>query len=141
MRKTQLIPLLDAHRPSENIFKADVYILSLGHSVVRLPPYMYDLNPIELAWAKVKHFVREHNCDGNLSLKRLEELAEEAINNVTAKDWENYCKRVQEIEDKYWEDDGKVSDDIDKIIINLGTESVSSDSDTDSEEELARPLE
>ena len=36
-------------------------IESKGASVLFLPPYSPELNPIELAWAKLKHFVKKRS--------------------------------------------------------------------------------
>ena len=49
--------------------------------------------------------------------------------NVTAKDWETYCKLVGEIEGRHWENNDIESDVTDNIIINLGLESDDSDSE------------
>ena len=32
-----------------------------GHEVVRLPPYHCKLNPIELAWSRVKRYIKDNN--------------------------------------------------------------------------------
>jgi len=37
-----------------------------GHSVLRLPPYHCELNPIELAWAMVKTYVKQNNNTFNI---------------------------------------------------------------------------
>jgi hypothetical protein len=78
------------------MFKIDHLLNAHGHTVIRLPPYMCDLSPIELAWSKVKNYVRENNVTGDLSLKRLLDLTAEGIATVTAKDWEGYCQHVEQ---------------------------------------------
>jgi transposase len=61
MRKSTLIELINAHKPAEKLFSVNVLLKNHGHTVPRLPPYMCELNVIELAWAKVKHLIRENN--------------------------------------------------------------------------------
>lgn len=38
-----------------------------GHRIIRLPPYLCVLNPIEMMWSKVKALVRRHNTTPQLS--------------------------------------------------------------------------
>jgi hypothetical protein len=94
MRKRQLYDLILTRKPKEKTFKIDHLLNAQGHTVVRLPPYMCDLSPIELAWSKVKHYVRENNVTGDLSLKRLLDLTTEGIatvtGKVTANTWNNW---------------------------------------------------
>ncbi|XP_039285343.1 uncharacterized protein LOC120351576 [Nilaparvata lugens] len=135
MRKEQLVPLIQLHKPREKTFRIDKYISSFNHTVIRLPPYMCDLNAIEYAWASVKNYVRSKNCDGNLCLKRLMELAEEAVSTLTGADWTKYCEKVVENEKMYWQNDGIISDVIDNITISLGDNEDESSSSSDNDEE------
>lgn len=128
MRKNDLYNQILSLKPKEKVFKIDSILSGHGHSVVRLPPYMCDLNPIELAWAKIKRIVREHNVTADLSLAKLLEVTNEAIQEVTADDWAGFCHHVESQEKLYWEKDGIVPDVIDEIIINL-------QDDTDGEED------
>ncbi|XP_023724109.1 uncharacterized protein LOC111873546 [Cryptotermes secundus] len=54
MWKNDLYNQILSLKPKEKAFKIDSILSGHGHSVIRLPPYMSDLNPIELAWAKIK---------------------------------------------------------------------------------------
>ncbi|CAH2097973.1 unnamed protein product [Euphydryas editha] len=129
MRKVELFELIKLHAPQEKTFKIDQLIRSHGHEVLRLPPYMCDLNSIELAWAKVKRDVREHNVNSDLSLKRLKEVTEMAINQVTEEDWSGYDDHVISLEEHYWQKDVSIENAIDKFIIEV---SDGEDSDSDS---------
>ncbi|KAJ4444761.1 hypothetical protein ANN_06558 [Periplaneta americana] len=119
-RKGELYTRVLEKKPREKIFKIDELLRTHGHEVLRLPPYNYDLSPIELVWSK----------------------------SVTVEDWEGYCQHVEKLEDDYWDQDGIVTDVIDEFIINIeddssddeNEESTSSSSSSDSESELARPL-
>jgi hypothetical protein len=92
---------------------------------------MCDLDPIELAWANIKHYVRYHNMTGAMSLKRLEELVREGLNRVTTNDWSGFFQLVISFKNEYWVKDGVVEDEIDSFVINLGT-SESDDEDIES---------
>jgi hypothetical protein len=54
MRTEELFLLVKENQPKEKRFQTDQYLSALGHTVLRLPPCMGDLNAIELAWAKVR---------------------------------------------------------------------------------------
>jgi hypothetical protein len=135
MRKEKLFLLVKENQPKEKRFRIDQYVSALGHTVVRLPPYMYDLNAIELAWAKVKNHVRDANTEGNVTLKKLKELTEDAFKTVTKQDWVGYCSHVRKLKLQHWEKDGIVSVVIDEIVISLGDETDSSLSESDTSED------
>jgi transposase len=40
-------------KPKEKIYKTDHMLANYGHTFVPSPPYMCDLNPVELVWAKM----------------------------------------------------------------------------------------
>ena len=44
----------------------DEIAMRAGHTVIRLPLYHCELNPIELAWAAVKNFVAKENSEMKL---------------------------------------------------------------------------
>jgi transposase len=48
---------------------------------------MSELSPAELVWAKLKRHVRSRNTTGDMSMKRIEELVMEGLNEITAADW------------------------------------------------------
>jgi hypothetical protein len=99
-----------------------------------LPPYTCDLNAIEFACAKVKIYVRDTNTEGNMTLKRLRGLSEDAFKTVTKQDWIGYCSHVRKMELQYWDKDGIVSN-VNAEIILLGDETDSSSSESDTSED------
>lgn len=149
MKKFALYELIEKHKPREKVYHIDVELKKRGHSVLRLPPYMCDLNPIELAWAKVKRVVKEQNVKADLSLTNLENATKAAIESVSVIDWEGFTNHTLKIEQDYWEKDGIMEDVVDRFVIELGgfvsDESEAEESDyaepqLDDDEELAQPL-
>jgi transposase len=61
MRKQELASLVAANKPREKNLPSRLHAGLFGHIVLRLPPYMCDLSPIELALAKVKRLVGAYN--------------------------------------------------------------------------------
>ena len=103
MRKPELYRLIEVHRRPEKIFKIDQILKSHGHDVLRLPPYMCEFNPIELAWAKVKRLLRENNVRGELSMQSLKEHTTNSFSCITREDWVGYCNHVKTQEAEYWQ--------------------------------------
>jgi hypothetical protein len=99
--------------------------------VVRLPVAHCQLNPIELAWAQVKNYIKQNNRAFNLT--EVEKLAWKGFEKVTANDWQKLIEHVKvNFEDHYWANDGLYEDLIEDFTISVsGSESESSDSDTD----------
>lgn len=58
MLKPQLYSLIKLKKPQLKMYKIDAVLAQHGHSVLRLPPYHPDLNPIELIWATVKDYIK-----------------------------------------------------------------------------------
>ncbi|XP_034187268.1 uncharacterized protein LOC117607556 [Osmia lignaria lignaria] len=126
MRKYQLLELVDRHKKLKKTFKVDEILKVHGHNALRLPPSMSDLNPIELAWSQVKKKLREKKIFVSSS-SELERYIMEAINEVTQKDWKNFCEHVEKLEGDYWRKDGLVEE----ITDNLELPSDESESDSD----------
>lgn len=57
------------------VIKIDTLLSSLGHKVLRLPPYMCILNAIKFVWSQVKHYMRSKNILGTRSLQHLKKCA------------------------------------------------------------------
>ena len=78
---------LNAHKNK----KVRELLEATGASILFLPPYSPDFNPIEAAWAKVKHLVRKHAAR---SIASLRQAIYRAWRNVSVRDvrgWFRYC--------------------------------------------------
>ena len=64
-------------------------LLDVGVKVIYLPPYSPDLNPIEMAWSKMKAILRKEKAR---TLDKLEKAILTAINSFTKSDIENWFK-------------------------------------------------
>nr|XP_022917224.1 uncharacterized protein LOC111426774 [Onthophagus taurus] len=78
MLKCELLEIVRRYKPSPQ-YVIDEYAKSKGHTVLRLPPYHCDLNPIELIWSMVKRKI----ASGNIGLINMENLIHEAVNQIT----------------------------------------------------------
>lgn len=87
-----------------------------GFTVLRLPPYHCELNPIELVWSQVKRHVGMNNTKFKKHL--MEQLIDNAFDNVSEIQWRNYCQHIQKVEDRMWEADN-LQDDIEPFVIQL----------------------
>ena len=58
--KRELLQLIVASSPTPK-YAVDEMAKAAGHEIVRLPPYHWELNPIELAWSQVKRYIKENN--------------------------------------------------------------------------------
>lgn len=67
LRKPQLLMLVKRYKP-EPIYQIDAILGEHGHTVVRLPPYHCDLNPIELIWGIAKRKIASLNV-GSIEIK------------------------------------------------------------------------
>lgn len=99
--------------------------LSRGITVLRLPPYHCELNPIELIWAQVKGYVARENR--TFKLVDVQRYLQEAIQNVSAEDWKKCIQHVLKEEQKMWDVDNRIEHNIEPIIINFDDSGSSSD--------------
>jgi hypothetical protein len=108
----------------KEIYKIDHILEICSHAVVRLPPYICHLNPVEFAWTKIKRNVCEDNITGDPSLQELLQVIKYAVALVTKEDWEGFSDNRNSWKAKRW----VVPEVRDHIGINLNP---GSDSDSD----------
>jgi transposase len=134
VRKATLYTIINSIKPKENMFRINKHLESQGHFVVRLPPNMCKLSPIELTWAKLKRHARSRNTTADMSMKQIEELVMEGLNEITAADWLEFSQHVPKLEQEFWANDGIMEDVTESFIITLSAGDSSSDSDSDSKD-------
>ena len=114
-------------------YVVDEMALKAGHEVVRLPMAHCTLNPIELAWAQIKGYIKANNRRFNLN--EVASLAKEGFEVVTPERWASLVKHVQEkVEDHYWQVDGLGRTyTVPEFTINVGSNDDSEESSSDGE--------
>lgn len=125
MVKAQLYDIIKEHKDPP-IYIADQMLETHGHKIARLPPYHCELNAIEFMWSLLKRRIANKNV-GQLA-ENIVRLTDEAFQSITAEEWQQQCKHVRNIEDKFHHTDGCVDAEIEKMIIK-----VNDDSDTESD--------
>ena len=81
--KTALYIIIKQHKSKYLQYAIDEMAKSAGHEAVRLPVGHCELNPIEMVWAQVKRYAKQHNTQ--FTLEALEPLVKEGIAQVTPK--------------------------------------------------------
>ncbi|CAH0721906.1 unnamed protein product, partial [Brenthis ino] len=130
LRKPMLYDLVKKNKP-EPVYEIDELLSEHGHTVVRLPPYHCNLNPIELIWSLAKRKVAAQNV-GSRDIKQ---LTEEAFASITSADWKSCCDHVKKIEMEYIERGPTLYQNIEKLIIRVGEDTSSSSSESEPESE------
>lgn len=128
MLKVELLSLVKQHKPKYDQYVVDNLAKSKSKTVLRLPPYHCELNPIELIWAQVKGEVARNNT--TFKLKDVQNLLHAAIQNVTKENWVKAIDHVRSIETKMWEVD-EIQENLEEFIINVGDSSTSDDSSSE----------
>lgn len=93
--------LVKQNRPALQKFKIDELLKNAGHSVLRLPPYHPDLNPIENIWGIVKHAVASRNVNFNLN-DVIKLTNEEFGNEIYVGHWRKSCAKAWNVENTYY---------------------------------------
>lgn len=87
--------------PQKN-YKTDELLVDNALEVVRLPPYNYDLNPIEYIWNLVKERVSENNVRKEQLESKIKSLTLEALASITPDDWKKEIDDVKRLGEEYW---------------------------------------
>jgi hypothetical protein len=116
--------LVKIHKPIYNKHVVDLLSEEKNMMVLRLPPYHCELNPTELVWAFIKN-----DAANNSTLKFSVTLA-----NVFPEHWKNNIAHVKKVESQMWEVDNLTDSTIEEIIINIMSDSSSTEWSDDEKE-------
>ena len=118
--KPRLIEEVESKRDKKTM--AEIFAENAGHRVLFLPVHHPELNPIELVWNTAKEYcARQFSNETSFQDQRiyLEQAFKKEINS-------EYCakafRHVQKIEEKYWEADLILDDELNDDTQNLGVE-------------------
>ncbi|XP_060880057.1 uncharacterized protein LOC132951981 [Metopolophium dirhodum] len=98
--KLQLLVKVRELKPRFSSYVIDDLATNSGHTVLRLPPHHNEFNPIKLAWAMVKGYVKRNN--ETFKVDSVRQLVNTAIDRVTTGNWKNFINNVIEEENKIW---------------------------------------
>lgn len=131
MRKAELLGLVKQLNHTKTYY-VDELLKKHGHTVLRLPPYHCDLNPIELIWSLAKHKVAMNNV--NQSGVEIEKLVRNAFLEIGPSDWNQHCKHVKRLEEEMWQRDGLLDEAVESLCFMVNTGSSDEDSEISEEE-------
>jgi len=123
--KAQLLVKIKQVKDMYQTYVVDDMAQQKGITVVRLPPYHCELNPIELIWAQVKGYVSKHNKTFKLSEVR--KLLDDGLKKVTKEDWQKCISHVIKEEEKMLKIDGIIDEVVDRFVIQVGNSSSESE--------------
>ncbi|XP_050300612.1 uncharacterized protein LOC126739128 [Anthonomus grandis grandis] len=130
MVKAELLKLVKENRHADT-FVVDEIAKATGRTVLRLPPYHCELNPIELIWAQIKGEVARKNF--TFKFADLKPLFDQAVQNVSPQNWKNAVAHIIKEEERMWTLDDLMEIQVKPLMINVGEDddTTSSDSEKD----------
>jgi transposase len=97
--KKQLIEIVK-NNPKPPQYYVDDIVKKFNCHPLRLPPYMCDLNPIEMIWNTWKQDVSHHNFNSNL--KEFKKLLLKCFDSISSSVWGNTVRKmIRDVESKY----------------------------------------
>ena len=103
-------------------------------TVLRLPPYHPDLNPVEQIWGIVKTRIAAKNI--TFKLQDVQQLAEQNFAAVTMEEWAAVCRHAKAVEE-YMSREHKMDSVMERITINADDDDDHDDNDDTSESKVS----
>lgn len=123
--KKELLAIVNLHKHLYTKYTVDEMAQKRGIIVLRLPPYHCELNPIELVWAQVKGFVARRNT--TYKFEDVKILFQQGVTAVNSEKWRSCVQHVMGEEEKFWNLDNILGDEVAPLIISLNEEESSTD--------------
>ncbi|KAJ0169957.1 hypothetical protein K1T71_014563 [Dendrolimus kikuchii] len=116
-------------------FSVDKILAEHGHTVLRLPPYHPDFNPIENIWSQLKGYVASRNVGMNLTTVKT--LLAEKVNMIGTEEWKKVCDHAIKCENEFRRFHHGLDNYTDSLVINTADSDNDNDfiESTDSESE------
>lgn len=133
--KKELLQLAYKEKPKYNKYVIDEEAKLQNRTVLRLPPYHCELNPIELIWAQVKGYIAANNK--TFKLPEVKHLLEQSIKRVTRESWKKCVEHVLKEEEKLWKLDDIIEgmeEENAQFVINVENDNSDSDESVLAEE-------
>ncbi|KAM7290001.1 hypothetical protein ISCGN_030129 [Ixodes scapularis] len=124
--KRQLLNIVALVKPQHLKYRVDTAAKTAGCTVVRLPPYHCEFNPVELIWAQIKNGLAARNT--TFKIVDVRRLLNEEVDKVTTDNWIKAVRRVIDIEATFRRG-GATSAHIQPIVIQLDGEDTPFESD------------
>lgn len=121
MLKRELFDLASKYKGAYDKYVVDEMAKAYNITVLRLPPYHCELNPIELIWSQVKGYVAANNT--TFKINDVRRLLHEAVDQITAEKWANCVRHVIEVQEpRFWDVDDRMEQ-VEEMVINLADDS------------------
>lgn len=121
LTRPELYEIIKPHKERFTEFAIDRILKEHGHSVLRLPPYHPDFNPIETIWSQIKGYVAKKNIEMNVTT--VKQLLVEKIDMIGPENWKKLCDHSIKCEDQFRTDENAFDRHTDNLIINVGSDS------------------
>jgi len=130
MTKAELYDLIKMHKPQYETFVIDCLLADHGQTVLRLPPYHPDLNPIEQIWGIVKTRIATKNV--TFKLQDVQQLAEQNFDTVAMEEWAAVCRHAKTMEEEYISREHEMDSVMERITINADDDDDDNDDTSES---------
>lgn len=130
--KPELYSIIKRHKHQFKKYSLDTIMEAHGHTVLRLPPYHPDLNPIENIWSQVKGHVSKYNVKMNMT--EVQRLLNEKFSSIGQDEWQKVVDHAIKCEDEFMTLEEAIDERLDQFIINPNEDSSSSSSSRSSED-------